>query len=103
MKGYRAHTVRDQLRFLANPARLRVPAFNVIAKVQNHTPGEQILGTAVALVAMCQSANISLNDVLTVARNVMNDAEGPFTSHVQAVRDYARHEIAGGDEYGGVR
>jgi hypothetical protein len=99
MKGYKAHTVRDQIRFLANPARLRRPAFAVINKLQDFTPGEQMLGAAVALIAMCQGANISLHDVLTTAGKVLADTEGPFTSHVQAIRDYARHEIAGGEEY----
>jgi hypothetical protein len=73
-----------------------VPAFKVIDRVQNFTPGEQMLGTAVALVAMCESANISLNDVIQQARNVMAHAEGPFTHHIQAVRDYAAQEVARG-------
>ena len=34
----------------------------------------------------------------TNARNIMAHAEGPFSSHVQAVRDYATNEIARGDE-----
>lgn len=100
IRGYRPHTVRDQLRFLCNPARVRVPAFKVISRVQDHTPGEQILGTAVALLAMCQSANISLNDAIESARNVLSHAEGPFSSHVQAVRDYAANEIGRRGEQG---
>jgi hypothetical protein len=99
LKGYRAHTVRDQMRFLANPARLQRPAFAVISKLQDFTPGEQILGAGVALIAMCQSTGMSLQEVLTISARVMADTEGPFTSHIQAVRDYARHEIAGGEEY----
>lgn len=98
MRGFKPHTVRDQLRFLSNPARLRGPAFNVIARVQDHTPGEQILGTAVALIAMCESANISLQDVIEHARNAMSHAEGPYSAHVQAVRDYSASEIARGEE-----
>lgn len=98
MRGYRPHVIADQLSFLSNPARLRKPAFSVISRVQNFTPGEQLLGTAVALVAMCESANINLGDVITRARNVMRDAEGPHTSHIQAVRDYAANEIMRGEE-----
>lgn len=94
LRGFKAHTVRDQLRFLCNPARVRIPAFNVINRVQDHTPGEQLLGTAVALIAMCEAANINLSDVVGNARNIMAHAEGPFSSHVQAVRDYAAGEIA---------
>jgi hypothetical protein len=103
VRGYRPHTVRDQLRFLANPARLRVPAHNVLTRIQDHTPGEQLLGTALALMAMCETANVNLFDVLQITANVMQDAEAPFTSHIQAVRDYAAGELLRGDEYGGVR
>jgi hypothetical protein len=48
---------------------------------------------------MCESAGISMQDVLQIAGRVMRDAEGPFTSHVQAVRDFARNEIQQGQEY----
>lgn len=99
MKGYRPHVVRDQLKFLCNPARVRRPAFAVLSRVQDFTPGEQLLGTAVALVAMCESANISLQDVIQNARNVMAHAEGAHTSHIQAIRDFAANEIARGEEY----
>lgn len=102
MKGFRPHVVRDQLSFLCSPARLRKPAFAVISRVQNFTPGEQLLGTAVALVAMCESANISLDDAITRARNVMRDTEAAHTSHVQAIRDYAANEIARGEEARGL-
>ena len=99
MRGYKAHTVRDQIRFLTNAARLRPAAFAVIDKVQGLTPGEQILGAAVALIAMTQSAGINLNDVMSTAGRVMADVDGPFNTHLKAIRDFAHHEIAGGEEY----
>jgi hypothetical protein len=102
LKGYKPHVIRDQIAFLCNAARLRVPAFSVLTRIQDFTPGEQVLGTAVALVAMCESANLSLNDVITTARTVMADADGPFTSHIRAVRDYAANEIARGEEARGL-
>lgn len=99
MKGYKPHTIRDQVQFLTNAARLRRPALTVLSRMQDFTPGEQILGTAVALIAICQSANISLQDVMTTAQNVLADAEGPFTAHIQSIRDFAANEIARGEEY----
>lgn len=97
IRGYKAHTVRDQLRFLCNPARLRLPAFMVIQRIDACTPGEQILGTAVALLAICEGASISLQDVMTHAQNVIGDTAGPFTSHIQAIRQYAAGELARGE------
>lgn len=88
-----APAIRDQIAFFSSPARLRVPAFRVIDRMQDRTPGEQLLGTAVALVAMSEAIGLPLNDLLTVAHNVMRDVEGPFTYHVQAIRDYAKNEI----------
>lgn len=99
MKGYKAHTVRDQIQYLCNAARLRKPAFHVLNRMQDFTPGEQILGQAVALIATCESANISLQDVMQTARNVLADAEGPFSYHIQSLRDFAANEIARGEEY----
>ncbi len=99
MRGFKPHVVRDQLRFVCNPARVRRPAFNVLSRIQDFTPGEQLLGTAVALIAMCESANISLHDVITNGRNILADAEAAHTSHVQAIRDFAANEIARGEEY----
>jgi hypothetical protein len=99
MKGFKPHVIRDQLSFLCNPARIRKPAFAVISRLQNFTPGEQVLGTAVGLIAICESANISLDDVITRARNIIRDAEASHTSHIQAIRDFAANEIRRGEEY----
>lgn len=91
--------VRDQLTFFANAADLRKPAFAVINGLQmtGAKPGAQILGCATALIAMCESANLPLNDVLTKASRALHDAEGPFSTHVRSVRDYAANEIARGE------
>jgi len=96
---YTSQHIRDQIALFTNAARLRVPAFFVINALQKtkRPPGEQILGTAVALLAMCESANVNFNDLITKAIRVMSDVEGPFTAHLQAVRDYAANEIRKGD------
>lgn len=88
----------DQVRLCSNAARLRKPAFLVIDALQNDlksTGGEKIVAAAVALIAMCQSTNVNFNDVVAKALNIMGDVEGPFTAHLQAVRDYARHNLRG--------
>jgi len=99
MRGFRPHVVRDQIRFLLNPARVRRPAVAALSRVQDFTPGEQIVGLAVALRAVCESANISLEDVMAVSANIMRDAEGAHTHHIQAIRDFAANEIRRGEEY----
>lgn len=86
-------TIRDGVNWAASPAQLRVPAFEVINRVQRVTPSHQILGTAVALVAMCEAVGLDVKNVLTKAHNSMAHTEGPFTHHVQAIRQYATNEI----------
>lgn len=84
--------IRDQIN-LATPDRLRVPAFRVIDRTDGYLPGEQLLGAALAVVAMSEAVGINPHDLVVVARNAMADVEGPFTYHLQAIRDYALHEI----------
>lgn len=95
---YTTTQLSDQVALFNSPAQLRVPAFIVIDALQKtkRQPGVQMLATAVALIAMCESANINFNDLIAKAIRVTSDVEGPFTSHLQAVRDYARHELLGG-------
>jgi hypothetical protein len=90
---YSAHTVRDELTFFSNPALVRKPAFNVIDRMDGVTPGAALLGTAVALVAQCEAIGLSPHELIQRAGNVMNHADGAFTYHVKAIRDYARNEI----------
>lgn len=89
----------DQVRLCADASRLRKPAFLVIDALQSDeksTGGEKIVGAMVALLAMCESCNVPLDDVVAKAMNFMRDVQGPFTYHLQAVRDYARNELRGG-------
>jgi hypothetical protein len=91
--------IADQVSLFNDASKLRVPAFAVIDRLQmtaeHYTPGEQIIGTAVALIAMCQSANVNLQDVLTKASRALSDTEGPYSTHMRAIRDYAANELRG--------
>lgn len=90
--------IRDQIALFNAPARLRVPAFRIIDVLQksNRRPGEQMLAAAVTLVAMCEAINYPLSDLIAKAVRVTSDVEGPFTAHLQAVRDYAANELRKG-------
>ena len=93
MNEYSAHTVRDQLTFFSNPALVRKPAFNVIDRMDGVTPGAALLGTAVALIAQCEAIGLPVQELIQRGHNVMAHADGAFTYHVKAIRDYARNEI----------
>lgn len=88
----------DQVRLCADASKLRRPAFLVIDAIQNNTQssnGEKVVATMVALIAMCESSGVPFDDVFQKAINFTRDVEGPFTAHLQAIRDYARDNLRG--------
>jgi len=84
--------VADRLGFFS-PAEVRGPAFLVIDRIQGLDPSIQITAVAVALCAMAQAVGLDMRDVINVAENTLRDAEGPYTQHIQAIREYAKGEI----------
>jgi hypothetical protein len=91
----RPENVRDQIGWV-HPAAIRGPAFQIIDRLQRIHPTVQLTATAVALCAMAQECGISMRDLIVTAENTLRDCEGPYTEHVQAIRDYARNEILRG-------
>jgi len=87
------HTTRDGISLLSNPARLRGPAFQIINRMQHIRPEHQVLGTAVALVAITETLNIDLSVLIGQAKRVLADVDGPYTEHIQAIRDFAANEM----------
>ena len=86
------HNVADRIGYVSPPA-IQPAAFRVIDRLQRMDPTVQIVATAVALVAMSEAIGLNLRDVINTAENVLRDSEGPFTTHIQAIREYAKHEI----------
>lgn len=76
-----------------SPAQIRAPAFKVLDRIQHLHPGAQITATAVALCAMAEAIGLRMRDVINVAENTLADSEGPYTEHIQAIREYARGEL----------
>ena len=85
----------DQVRLANNPRQIARSAFLVIDRLQGSgaNGGEQIVATAVALIAMCQSANVPLGDVMAQASRLVGPAEGPFSPYLRSLRDYATNEL----------
>jgi hypothetical protein len=76
-----------------SPATIRAPAFRLIDRMQHMDPAIQITATAVALCAMSEALGLNMRHVINVAENTLRDAEGPYTEHIQAIREYAKGEI----------
>ena len=85
----------DQVRLASNPQKLARSAYLVIDRLQQSeaSGGEQVVATAIALIAMCQSSGVPLGDVLAKASNLVGPADGPFSPYMRALRDYATNEL----------
>ena len=88
-----AQSVRDQIG-MPDLTLCRALAVQQINHVQQAPPADQLVATAIAIVAMSEACGLNPHDVIAVANRAMNDAESAFTHQVQAIRDYARSELA---------
>ena len=86
------HNVTDRLGYVS-PAAIQPAAFRVIDRMQRMDPAVQLTATAVALCAMVETLGLRMRDVIVIAENTLRDSEGPFTEHIQAIREYAKHEL----------
>lgn len=89
------HSIRDAISFASSPARLRMPAFEVINGLQRHPPAVQMDALFVAAVAMSQTLGLDPHEMVVRARRILPDAEGAYNSGDQlaAIRDYAKGEL----------
>ena len=93
---FQPNTVRDQVRFNTTVASIRQPAFEVINRMQRHTPGTQLTATAVALTVMAEAVGLDPHDLITRAKRMAGPADTPFSPEIGAIREYASNEIGRG-------
>lgn len=93
---YKPHTIRDQVAFSTSAEKIRKPAFEVINRIQGRTPGEQVVGTAVALVAICEAVGLEVHEIIHGAERIISDVDGPYSPEIRAIKEYAKNEIARG-------
>ena len=88
--------LRDQIRLAHRAALIRRPAFATINTIQSlaHSSraGDAVLGVAAALIAICETNDIPVADVLRKAEAMVNDASR-HSPLIDALRDYARNEL----------
>ncbi|MBK1968386.1 class I SAM-dependent methyltransferase [Mycobacterium phage jiawei] len=86
-------SIADQVRLASDVAALREPAFTVISRIQDVRPADQFRAVMLAALAMAETLGLDAHEEVERARRMMSAAEGPFTVHVQAIRDYTRGEL----------
>lgn len=74
-------------------ADLREPTFRIANRMQDIDPATQVRALFLAAAVTAQVLRLDPHEEILRAHRVMADAEGPFTSQVQAVRDYVEGEL----------
>lgn len=94
MLGHSLQSIQDRMGSITPPA-IRAPAFGVIALLQGQDPAVQVTAIGVALCAVAEAIGMDMEHVIYVCENTLRDAEGPYTEHIQAIREYAKGELLG--------
>lgn len=87
------HSIRDAISFATDADKLRRPAFGVLDAIQRHPPAVQLDALFLTAVAMAEAISLDSHEMVARAKRILPEAEGPFTDHLQAVRDYAKGEL----------
>lgn len=83
----------DRARHSSEVAALREPAFAVIQRIELVPPHLQFNALMLTAFVAAEALGLDPHEELARAGRKVTAAEGPFTSHVQAIRDYVRGEL----------
>jgi hypothetical protein len=64
-----------------------------VDSLQFSEPSIQLDALFVTAVAMATVVGLDPHEMVARARRLLPEAEGPFTEHLQAARDYAKNEL----------
>lgn len=86
-------TIVDRVLLGSTASNLRHPAFRLISANQQENPEVQINALMLTAVVVCQTIGLDPHDMVERAKRMVSVAEGPFTYHLQAIRDFAEGEL----------
>lgn len=90
----RSGVIAERARHDSSVAVLREPAFRVITRMDDIEPHLQFNALMLTAVVASEALGLDPHEELERARRKVETAEGPYTQHVQAIRDYVRGELA---------
>lgn len=90
----RLPVIGERARHSSEVAALRAPAFAVINRMEGVEPHLQFNALALAFVVAAQALGLDPHEEVQRAARKVSAAEGPHTTHVQAIRDYVAGELA---------
>jgi len=71
-----------------------VASLTVIDRLQKFKPEEQVVGLAATFLLVCEHYRVSVQDVMTVTKNMIHDARRRHVPEFDAVDLYVRNELA---------
>jgi hypothetical protein len=87
------NSISERARHSSSVAALREPAFRVINRMEDLAPDVQVNALFLAAVVVAEALGLDIHEEVARAGRKVAAAEGPFTAHVQALRDYAKGEL----------
>lgn len=84
----------DRARHSSDIAVLREPAYALVGRMEQVDPAIQFNALILAAYVAAEALGLDPHEELARAGRKVCAAEGPFTSHIQALRDYVRGELA---------
>ncbi|WP_343698877.1 hypothetical protein [Caulobacter sp.] len=86
-------SVADRVRLSSTVSNLRDPAFELLRRNETINPSDQVRALLLTAVVVCQGCGLDPHEEVARTLRMLRQAEGPFTYHVQAIRDYAAGEL----------
>jgi hypothetical protein len=86
-------TIRLRISAASSPAKFREPAFRVLDALQFSPPEVQLDALFLTAVAMSLTIGLDPHEMVTRAKRILPDADGPFTDQFAAMTDYAKGEL----------
>lgn len=90
---HQLRTIADRARHQSDVASLREPAFRLCVRMSDLDPHVQFNALILAAYVAAEALGLDPHEELARAGRKVSTAEGPFTLHVQALRDYVRGEL----------
>lgn len=90
--------IATRVRTDSNFANLREIAFGLICRLDQVAPSDQIKAMFIASVIMAEEVGLNPYEEVDRAKRIIPYADGEYTHHLKALRDYAKNELNRGSQ-----
>ena len=84
------HAIRQRISAAVSAAKYRQPAFAVVDQLQFYPPEVQLDALFLTAVSMSTILGLDPHEMVTRARRMIPDVDGPFSAQIAALNDYAK-------------